>query len=156
MHSGFSWVGTGAIADKPVVLRFMEQLKLLSDSDALLADMYFSTWMNQVPYQLETPLVELETRFGFSSVSNGIQRNQLHMVRGPARRITPIATQCALMRWRWQANAARILYDQLKAGTTTFTTVHQQPRWEQRDAKCVPAALWRTTPAQRRLIARLS
>lgn len=81
MHSGFSWLGTGAIVDKAAVVRFMEQLRYLNETDALLADMYFATWMNQVPYQLETTLVELEERFGFSSEQGGIARNMHHMVR---------------------------------------------------------------------------
>lgn len=48
MHTGFSWLGTGAMTSRQSVVRFLDQIKILSKEDALLADMYFSTWMNQV------------------------------------------------------------------------------------------------------------
>lgn len=49
MHTGFSWVGTGGIASKENVKRFTEtQVPLLPRDASGLADMYFSTWFNQV------------------------------------------------------------------------------------------------------------
>lgn len=49
LHTGFSWLGTGAIASKETVRRFvMEQAFLIPREDAPLADMYFATWFNQV------------------------------------------------------------------------------------------------------------
>eukprot|EP00026_Physarum_polycephalum_P000615 Phypoly_transcript_00616.p1 GENE.Phypoly_transcript_00616~~Phypoly_transcript_00616.p1 ORF type:complete len:1104 (-),score=138.14 Phypoly_transcript_00616:967-4278(-) len=84
LHSGFSWLGTGAIATKENVQRFIySQTKLIDREHLILADMYFATWFNQVPYQLQNELFELDTtQTGFSNQEGGIMRNKLHITKG--------------------------------------------------------------------------
>ena len=49
LHTGFSWLGTGAIATKENVQRFIySQTSLIAREHLILADMYFATWFNQV------------------------------------------------------------------------------------------------------------
>lgn len=113
MHTGFSWVGTGGIASKEKVKWFTEnQIPILPRESVSLADMYFSSWFNQVPYQLENELVELETKFGFSSETGGIKRNKLHI-----------------------SEAIRLLYKGLKENNTIFTKVEAHPTVEERYTK---------------------
>lgn len=109
-------MGTGGIASKESVRRFTEtQVPLLPRESCNLADMYFSTWFNQVsyihltphrltlaqvPYQLENELIELERKYGFSSEQGGIKRNKYHITEG-----------------------VRALHSMLKENSTLFTQV---------------------------------
>ncbi|KAF9192366.1 hypothetical protein BGZ50_008629 [Haplosporangium sp. Z 11] len=85
MHSCFSWLGTGAMATRDSVVKFLKQASV-TEMDPLefaYGDMYFSTYLNQVPYQLENYLVELvdpaEDVVAFSKGSEGKTRNKLYM-----------------------------------------------------------------------------
>jgi hypothetical protein len=82
MHSSFSWLGTGAFVQKAVVQRFLRLSGLveLDKTEFQYADMYFSTFLNQAPYQTETELTELPQEHAFSGEVNGIARNKYHMV----------------------------------------------------------------------------
>ena len=87
MHSCFSWLGTGAMATRESVVKFLKQASV-TEMDPLefaYGDMYFSTFQNQVPYQLENYLMELvdpaQDVVAFSKGSEGKTRNKLYMVR---------------------------------------------------------------------------
>ena len=80
--TGFSWLGTGAIASRKVVSNFLQQMATVADSPDIWnhADMYFSTWMNSVPYQLSSDLTELTSEFSYTySDKGGIDRNKRHI-----------------------------------------------------------------------------
>ena len=80
--TGFSWLGTGAVASRKVVGDFLQQLTTVADSPDIWnhADMYFSTWMNSVPYQLSADLTELTSEFSYThSDKGGIDRNKRHI-----------------------------------------------------------------------------
>lgn len=86
MHSCFSWLGTGALATRDNVVKFLKQASV-TDMDPLefaYGDMYFSTFLNQVPYQLENYLEELvdpaKDETAFSKGSSGKSRNKQYMV----------------------------------------------------------------------------
>lgn len=84
LHTGFSWLGTGAIAARTTVERFvLEQIGLIDRKEIPLADMYFATWFNQVPYQLQNELHELDSsKTGYSNQEGGIMRNKAHITKG--------------------------------------------------------------------------
>lgn len=75
-------MGTGAFVDAEIVKTFLKMaaVKELSSEAFHLADMYFSTFFNQHPYQLENGLIELSQDFAFSGQPNGIMRNKQHIV----------------------------------------------------------------------------
>ncbi|KAF8977666.1 hypothetical protein BGZ46_007218 [Entomortierella lignicola] len=77
--------GTGAMATRDSVVKFLKQASV-TGMDALefaYGDMYFSTFLNQVPYQLENYLKELvdpvQDVVAFSRGSEGKTRNKLYM-----------------------------------------------------------------------------
>ncbi|KAG0368123.1 hypothetical protein BGZ54_002607 [Gamsiella multidivaricata] len=85
MHACFSWLGTGAMATREMVVKFLKQASV-AEMDPLefaYGDMYFSTFQNQVPYQLENYLMELvdpaKDVVAFSKGSEGKTRNKLYM-----------------------------------------------------------------------------
>ncbi|KAF9961599.1 hypothetical protein BGZ72_002912 [Mortierella alpina] len=85
MHACFSWLGTGALATRDSVVKFLKQASV-TEMDPLefaYGDMYFSTYLNQVPYQLENYLMELvdpsQDVVAFSKGSEGKTRNKLYM-----------------------------------------------------------------------------
>lgn len=85
MHSCFSWLGTGSLATRDSVVKFLKQASV-TDMDPLefaYGDMYFSTFLNQVPYQLENYLEELvdpaKDEAAFSKGSSGKSRNKQYM-----------------------------------------------------------------------------
>ncbi|ORZ15420.1 hypothetical protein BCR41DRAFT_422220 [Lobosporangium transversale] len=85
MHACFSWLGTGAMATRESVVKFLKQSSI-TEMDPLefaYGDMYFSTFLNQVPYQLENYLKELvdpaQDVVAFSKGSEGKTRNKLYM-----------------------------------------------------------------------------
>lgn len=88
LHTGFSWVGTGAMVSKTNVRKFLSQLEALRvpPDTSIYADMYFSTWFNSVPYQLENDLEELDQSNSFTGNEGeerrveGIKRNWHYMV----------------------------------------------------------------------------
>jgi hypothetical protein len=82
MHTCFSWVGTGALVKRDMVIDFLKMTSgtNLDHTVFQYGDMYFSTYMNQVPYQLENELIELPQPFAYSAGSKGIDRNKFHMV----------------------------------------------------------------------------
>jgi len=74
------------MATRESVVNFLKQASV-TDMDPLefaYGDMYFSTFLNQVPYQLENYLLELvdpaEDVAAFSKGSEGKTRNKLYMV----------------------------------------------------------------------------
>src|SRR5688572_6851749 len=82
MHACFSWLGTGAFTSRDNVIKFLKQASV-TNMDAMefaYGDMYYSTFLNQVPYQLENHLHELTEAFGYSEGASGKQRNKLYMV----------------------------------------------------------------------------
>ena len=81
LHACFSWVGTGAFASQDIVKKFLDQLGMIPDLDRLeyaYADMFFTTFANQVPYQLQNELVELPAEYAFSG-GDGRIRNKVYM-----------------------------------------------------------------------------
>ncbi|KAG0001619.1 hypothetical protein BGZ65_003330 [Modicella reniformis] len=85
MHACFSWLGTGSMATRENVVKFLK-LSSIAEMDPLefaYGDMYFSTFLNQVPYQLENYLMELvdpaKDQAAFSKGSEGKTRNKLYM-----------------------------------------------------------------------------
>ncbi|RUP44738.1 hypothetical protein BC936DRAFT_149067 [Jimgerdemannia flammicorona] len=68
MHTGFTWLGCGAFIPRSKVLRFLAQLGSngLSKDRLRVADMYFSIWTNQYPYQMSNPLTPLDQKEGWS------------------------------------------------------------------------------------------
>ncbi|KAF9908202.1 hypothetical protein EC991_010128 [Linnemannia zychae] len=85
MHSCFSWLGTGSLATRESVVKFLKQSSV-TEMDPLefaYGDMYFSTFLNQVPYQLENYLEELvdpaKDEAAFSKGSSGKSRNKQYM-----------------------------------------------------------------------------
>ncbi|CAG8644887.1 16247_t:CDS:2 [Cetraspora pellucida] len=69
LHTGFTWLGCGSFIPRAKVQKFMSQLGYISlPKDHLkVADMYFSLWSNQYPYQLSNPLTPLDQDHGWSS-----------------------------------------------------------------------------------------
>ncbi|CAG8673531.1 11745_t:CDS:2, partial [Racocetra persica] len=69
LHTSFTWLGCGSFIPRAKVQRFMGQLGYISlPKDHLkVADMYFSLWSNQYPYQLSNPLTQLDQDNGWSS-----------------------------------------------------------------------------------------
>ena len=82
LHTCFSWVGTGAFATKELVREFLQLTSAaeLDSTEFHYSDMYFTTFMNQPPYQLESDLIELPQDHAFSGETNGIARNKYHIV----------------------------------------------------------------------------
>ncbi|KAG0203474.1 hypothetical protein BGX28_004260 [Mortierella sp. GBA30] len=75
----------GALATRDSVVKFLKQASV-TEMDPLefaYGDMYFSTYLNQVPYQLENYLMELvdptQDVVAFSKGSEGKTRNKLYM-----------------------------------------------------------------------------
>jgi Alpha 1,4-glycosyltransferase conserved region/Glycosyltransferase sugar-binding region containing DXD motif len=68
LDAQFTWVGTGATASRRLVNRFFQQLLFsrISPSDIMMADFYFSTWMNVNHDILEGTVVELTRDQAFS------------------------------------------------------------------------------------------
>lgn len=114
LHGGFSWLGTGAIAGHEQVSHFvLSQLVFMDRKDIPLADMYFATWFNQVPYQLQNDLVELDSsQNGFSNQEGGILRNKAHITK-----------------------SIRTLYKQLSANSDIFQKEESHPTVEERYIK---------------------
>lgn len=86
MHSCFSWLGTGAWTTRDSVVKFLKQATIteMDPIEFAYGDMYYSTFLNQVPYQLENHLEELEDEStGFSKGASGKNRNKEHMVSYP-------------------------------------------------------------------------
>ncbi|KAF9116482.1 hypothetical protein BGX27_002154 [Mortierella sp. AM989] len=85
MHACFSWLGTGALATRESVVKFLKQASVtqMDPLEFAYGDMYFSTFLNQVPYQLENYLKELvdpvQDVVAFSRGSEGKTRNKLYM-----------------------------------------------------------------------------
>ncbi|GAB5587593.1 hypothetical protein Unana1_02493 [Umbelopsis nana] len=68
IHTGFTWLGCGAFAPRWKVQNFLAQLGSagLGKDRLRLADMYFSIWTNQYPWQLSNPLNPLDQKEGWS------------------------------------------------------------------------------------------
>ncbi|CAG8456292.1 3912_t:CDS:2 [Racocetra fulgida] len=69
LHACFSWVGTGAFTSRENVVRFLKMASIteMDPTEFAYGDMYFTTFMNQVPYQLENELMELPQENAFSA-----------------------------------------------------------------------------------------
>jgi len=111
MHTNFNLVGTGALVSKQIVLQFIKTTgKLLSSDRLIFADMFFSTWMNDHPYQLSVNLNEINSEPGFSAGKSGIARNKLYIWIG-----------------------SNILHEQLKSNVSNlFPRKEKKPFWEDR------------------------
>jgi hypothetical protein len=99
---------------KSVVSNFLDQLNThIRDIDAVRhADMYFATWMNAIPYQLSTDLVELTNEFSYSlSSRDGIARNKRHIMA-----------------------AAQTMWEKMSENPTVFPPA-PGPAWEDRDVR---------------------
>lgn len=83
----------------------------MDPTEFAFGDMYFSTFMNQVPYQLENELQELPQENAFSA-GEGRTRNKIYMHK-------------ALVH----------LYDHLSNGTGEFETEEIYPNMYQRDVR---------------------
>ncbi|KAH8555979.1 hypothetical protein BGW37DRAFT_479329 [Umbelopsis sp. PMI_123] len=86
LHTCFSWVGTGAFASRETVVKFLK-LAAVTDMDPLefaYGDMYFTTYMNQPPYQIQNDLRELPQENAFSA-GDGRIRNKIYMHKALAR-----------------------------------------------------------------------
>lgn len=119
MHTNFNWVGTGGLVSKQTVANFIEKVgKLLASDENIFADMFFSTWLNDHPYQMSTGLNEISNASGFSSVSSGRLRNKYYIWKG-----------------------ANILYEHLRSDASTmFSREETQPLWEDRNVRSPCAA----------------
>ncbi|OZJ06523.1 hypothetical protein BZG36_00458 [Bifiguratus adelaidae] len=75
LHTGFTWLGCGSFVPRENVQRFMAQLGAVGlGKDRLrLADMYFSIWNNDFPWQFSNPLTPLEQK-GAWSESEGVDQ----------------------------------------------------------------------------------
>ncbi|CAG8717752.1 27725_t:CDS:2 [Gigaspora margarita] len=113
LHACFSWVGTGAFVSRDNVVRFLKMASIteMDPTEFAYGDMYFTTFMNQVPYQLENELMELPQENAFSA-GEGRIRNKIYMHK-------------ALVR----------LYDHLSRKTDTFETKEISPSIYQRDVR---------------------
>ncbi|KAL1914982.1 uncharacterized protein VTP21DRAFT_7687 [Calcarisporiella thermophila] len=113
LHTCFSWVGTGAFVSRENVVRFMRLASetQMDPTEFAYGDMYFTTYMNQPPYQLENDLVELPQYKAFSA-GDGWRRNEIYMHKGLTR-----------------------LYDNLSRGTGVFQTQELSPTIYQRDVR---------------------
>ena len=114
MHTSFNWVGTGALTSKANVLHFIETTGRLLPADHLIyADMFFSTWFNDHPYQLSIGLNEINDAPGFSAGNSGIARNKLYIWIG-----------------------SNILRQQLSSkASNLFPREQSRPVWEERDVR---------------------
>ncbi|CAG8644601.1 9437_t:CDS:2 [Cetraspora pellucida] len=113
LHACFSWVGTGAFTSRENVVRFLKMASIteMDPTEFAYGDMYFTTFMNQVPYQLENELMELPQENAFSA-GEGRIRNKIYMHK-------------ALVR----------LYDHLSRKTGAFETKEISPSIYQRDVR---------------------
>ncbi|KAG0242789.1 hypothetical protein BGW41_003465 [Actinomortierella wolfii] len=114
MHACFSWLGTGAMTTRENVVKFLKQASV-TNMDSLefaYGDMYYSTFLNQVPYQLENYLYEMPQDFAFSAGSSGKQRNKDYMHR-----------------------AARKLWDALERKDPLFEREELHPTFLERDVR---------------------
>ncbi|KAL1925595.1 uncharacterized protein VTP21DRAFT_478 [Calcarisporiella thermophila] len=80
LHTCFSWVGTGAFVARDKVVQFLKMTSTtgMDPTEFAYADMYFTTFMNQPPYQLENELLELPQENAFSA-GEGRIRNKIYM-----------------------------------------------------------------------------
>ncbi|RGB23950.1 hypothetical protein C1646_773765 [Rhizophagus diaphanus] len=81
LHSCYSWVGTGAFTSRENVLKFLKMTSKteMSSLEFIYGDMYFTTYLNQVPYQLENSLIELPQENDFSLTGKDRMLNKLYM-----------------------------------------------------------------------------
>ncbi|KAF9430670.1 hypothetical protein BGZ94_005100 [Podila epigama] len=115
MHSCFSWLGTGAWTTRDGVVKFLKQATVteMTPLEFAYGDMYYSTFLNQVPYQLENHLDELEEEStGFSKGKEGKDRNKLYM-----------------------HIAAQKLWDALVRKDPEFEQEELHPRYNERDVR---------------------
>eukprot|EP00742_Colponemidia_sp_Colp-10_P004161 GILJ01004440.1.p1 GENE.GILJ01004440.1~~GILJ01004440.1.p1 ORF type:complete len:479 (+),score=47.07 GILJ01004440.1:3-1439(+) len=120
VHTSFAWLGTGAIASQALVKSFIVQMSSVG-FDAFswgMADLYFTTWTNQVPYQLEDHLIELNQENSFTGTPGearlraGVQRNKQYMEKG-----------------------ARILYEQIALKNPLFVAPVLLPSLTERNSR---------------------
>ncbi|CAG8606516.1 9088_t:CDS:2 [Diversispora eburnea] len=113
LHACFSWVGTGAFVSKENVINFLKLTSIteMDPTEFAYGDMYFTTYMNQVPYQLENELQELPQENAFSA-GEGRIRNNIYMHK-------------ALLH----------LHDHLSNRTDEFETKELYPTMYQRDVR---------------------
>jgi hypothetical protein len=54
LHTGFAWVGAGAMTSRDSVSKFLAQMdaEMLGDDERRLADVFFSLWRNELPVQM--------------------------------------------------------------------------------------------------------
>ena len=68
LHAGFSWIGCGSFFLKEHAVRFIDLMNELLDKEfRSIADVFFSLWMNQYPYQYAFAISQLTSDHAFSS-----------------------------------------------------------------------------------------
>lgn len=75
LHTGFTWLGTGAFAPKSLSARFLNQQSAapvgLTQDQALVGDMFFALWQNAHPEQMPNVLVPIDVEGGEVGWSRG-------------------------------------------------------------------------------------
>ncbi|KAI5479864.1 hypothetical protein MNV49_002422 [Pseudohyphozyma bogoriensis] len=86
LHTGFTWLGTGAFAPRHLSVRFLNQQSaapvLLQREQTLVSDMYFSLWANSYPEQMPNNLVPIDVEGGEVGWSRGAGVDQWAVVYG--------------------------------------------------------------------------
>ncbi|KAK4056725.1 hypothetical protein OIO90_002277 [Microbotryomycetes sp. JL221] len=84
LHTGFTWLGTGAFAPRQLSTRFLQQQSaapvLLTRDQSMLSDMYFSLWTNSYPQQMPNNLVPIDVEGGEVGWSRGADVDQWAVV----------------------------------------------------------------------------
>lgn len=82
VHTGFAWLGYGAMLERSQVVKFitmMRELKML-DGEIVMSDNYFSVFGNRVPEVWLDQNFELGGGYPFTVGEEGEQRNLQHLV----------------------------------------------------------------------------
>ncbi|CAG8439188.1 12774_t:CDS:2 [Funneliformis mosseae] len=121
LHTGFTRLGCGSFASRAKVQRFLGQLGSISlMKDRLkFADVYFSLWTNQYPYQLSNPLITLDKKDGWKAGVNQWNVDQWNLF------------------YNNILDATQKLYTALavKSGSELFAPEEEQPYYNDRDAR---------------------
>ncbi|RUP44737.1 hypothetical protein BC936DRAFT_149067 [Jimgerdemannia flammicorona] len=138
MHTGFTWLGCGAFIPRSKVLRFLAQLGSngLSKDRLRVADMYFSIWTNQYPYQMSNPLTPLDQKEGWSDGVDQwriVYQNIVSLILCVGLRKSVLVSLCGSIP---EYDASSKLYEALAANAVDhFMREEEQPRPDQRDTR---------------------
>lgn len=94
IHTGFAWLGHGAIMHRAEVVEFLELMKQLnvSEEEMKMADNYYTILSNRVPEVWFDQGIELGGGQPFTVGVEGDERNNRHIVSEP--RGTQVLTIC--------------------------------------------------------------